>query len=365
MAVASIPKRVLMKRIFTLITSILYSVSSFSQFCPGAGTDFSTADFFDLSWIYLCNTGTSCTGGTSFDNRLACEPTTAIDACAPAPTCGTVSNTGSDLWFKFYANTPTAVIKVIQNVSFVASIQAFSAPGHNPSCSELTQIGCVVANGPSSGVTLNLTSLIPGNLYFFRVYGTHNAPSQRTGTFCFCGSSGLTPITLPVKLNTFTASPAGHTALLKWTADCPRNFGYFQIEKSYDGINFTAIGKQSAVYNSSTNYHFEDISGNTGKAYYRLKLVYVDEKYEYSDVVDAGDKALSVKFAAIADNVNKRIIIYSQTNTEVDIYSSTGIKLATYRIEKGSNNFNNIKPGTYIIRKKDTGEVQKLLMFPQ
>ncbi|MES1226528.1 MAG: hypothetical protein ABUT20_64230, partial [Bacteroidota bacterium] len=103
---------------------ILLALPAKSQVCPGGGVNFSSAVTFDPAWIYGCNTGTSCNGGVAFDNRTACEPTAAMDACAPAPSCGNISNDGSDIWFKFYPTGPTATISCFQHTSLVIGVQA-------------------------------------------------------------------------------------------------------------------------------------------------------------------------------------------------------------------------------------------------
>src|SRR5215212_12050438 len=123
-----------MKKLLALPVFLIAFIFSNAQLCPGGGTDFSSAVFFTPAWISGCATGTSCSGGTVFDNRAACEPTTAIDPCAPTPSCGTVGQMGSDLWFKFYASGTTATISVIQSVSFIATVQAFSG---GPTCGSL------------------------------------------------------------------------------------------------------------------------------------------------------------------------------------------------------------------------------------
>jgi hypothetical protein len=277
-----------MKTTFTLVLAFFYLKASFAQ-CYG-GTDFATAELFDQGWIYACNTGTSCNSGVIMLNNLSsCDVNTAMDPCVPTPSCGTVSNMGSDLWFKFWGgSTSTATISVTRNMSLGVGIQAFSVPSNNytPTCSQLTEIGCVADNSQSGNIQLNLTSLTPGNLYFFRVYGIGNPAIHRTGNFCFCGSTGLTEVSLPVRRNSSTASPSG---------------------------------------NSKTS--------TTG---FRIKQ----------------------------DNANHRIIIYSNTNTEAEMYTIAGNKLITYHLAKGNNSFyQEFKSGMYIIRKKDTGETQKLIFY--
>jgi hypothetical protein len=351
-----------MNKFFTLIAFISITITATAQLCPGGGTSFSNAVLFDPTWISGCSTGTSCTGGTIFDNRAACEPTTAIDPCAPSPTCGTLSSMGSDLWFKFYATGTTAAIVVNQSVSFVASVQALSG---GPTCGVLTQIGCVIAGGPSSGVTLNLTGLTAGNLYYFRVFGTSTPVSQRTGTFCFCGSAGLSNITLPVKLLSFNASIERNTANIKWTTAAETNFSRFDIEKSINGKDFSIIGSKLADNSgtSQNDYFFEDKTPMAANNYYRLKIMDADGRYEFSPIVKVSTTN-SHKFTATADNQNHRIIINADRDCQVEVYSITGAKFATISVKKGNNSlYSDLTSGIYLIRRSDTGDTQKIAIF--
>src|SRR5882757_308461 len=179
---------------------------SLAQLCPGGGTSFASAVTFDPSWIYGCNTGTSCNGGISFDNRVACQPTTAMDACAPNPSCGTPSHDASNVWFKFFPTGTSATISCFQNTSLVIGIQAFSGS----SCGALAEMGCALSGGPSSGVQLSLTGLSPGTLYYFRIFGSAGPVSQRTGVYCFCGTTGLNGILLSNGIEGFSGQAAGN-----------------------------------------------------------------------------------------------------------------------------------------------------------
>lgn len=266
----------------------------------------------------------------------------------------------------FFANTTTASIKVTRNSSFIAAIQAFAVPNFIPSCSQLTEIGCIADNSTNGTVTLDLTSLTPGNMYFFRVFGVAHNASQRTGTFCFCGSTGLTQISLPVKLISFTATSSDKGIALKWTADQQQNGSFFEIEKSINGKKFITIGREPviAASNSLVNYHFEENTSSTATTLYRLKMIDANGKFGYSGIVKVDSKNSRSGFNIKQDNINHRIIIYSDTDTEAEIYTLTGNKLAIYNVIKGNNSFyHELTPGMYIIRKKDTGETEKFAFY--
>jgi hypothetical protein len=58
------------------------------------------------------------------------------------------------------------------------------------------------------------------------------------------------------------------------------------VERSSNGVNFESIKRINVAANSTltTNYNFTDILPATGKNYYRLKLVSINERVQYSQV---------------------------------------------------------------------------------
>lgn len=81
---------------------------------------------------------------------------------------------------------------------------------------------------------------------------------------------------LPVKMSLFTIVRDNGNALLKWTTANESNCDHFEVDQSFDGINFTKIGSIAAKGNSSSlnNYQFSNLLLNNaaGIIYYRLKV---------------------------------------------------------------------------------------------
>jgi hypothetical protein len=101
-------------------------------------------------------------------------------------------------------------------------------------------------------------------------------------------ASGVTStVTLPVILDGFTAVLNNdHTVALDWNTQLEVNFSHFTIQRSADGVNWSAIGTVQAKGNSAvqTDYSFTDEQPLAGTNYYRLALVNMDGTYIYSDV---------------------------------------------------------------------------------
>ena len=97
-----------------------------------------------------------------------------------------------------------------------------------------------------------------------------------------------TQSTLPVKLGTFTVTKQGNNAVIDWTTLTEANTNHFEIERSFDGINFTTVGTKQASGSSTTvvSYqHLDPITTSARIIYYRLKTVDVDANNSLSKIV--------------------------------------------------------------------------------
>ena len=97
---------------------------------------------------------------------------------------------------------------------------------------------------------------------------------------------------LPVKLLSFGAEKSGDkNAQLTWSTSSEINSNYFTVERSFDKVKWSDIGKVNAAGNSQivTNYQYMDVGVYNGVAskltsYYRLKMVDIDGSFEYSPI---------------------------------------------------------------------------------
>ncbi len=104
----------------------------------------------------------------------------------------------------------------------------------------------------------------------------------------FSGFGVGAQIPLPVELMYFKGIHVINTGnQLTWATATEINSDYFDVERSFDGQNFNAIGRVSAAGNSQSElqYEFMDVNYQSGTHYYRLKLVDLDGSYKYSDIV--------------------------------------------------------------------------------
>ena len=91
---------------------------------------------------------------------------------------------------------------------------------------------------------------------------------------------------LPVDLVSFTVAMDGCQPVLTWTTATEKDFDRFEIERSYNGRDFSMLAKVPAT-GSNSSYVYHDEIAVDGNNFYRLKMVDKDGSYSYSTMVKA------------------------------------------------------------------------------
>ena len=92
--------------------------------------------------------------------------------------------------------------------------------------------------------------------------------------------------TLPVNLLTFSAAKNSNKVNLDWTTSQESNMDRYDVERSSDGRNFTAIGSVASHTGiASSHYTYVDNSPLSSVAYYRLKMFSTSGFEKYSKIV--------------------------------------------------------------------------------
>ena len=108
------------------------------------------------------------------------------------------------------------------------------------------------------------------------------------------GAEDLTPgsvtipftSTLPVTLVRFTGQLEGNTAKLSWKTANEQNLQRFEIEWSPDGIHWQLAGTAAAIANSGSGADYNSLQPVVnGVNYFRLKMVDIDTRFSYSNVL--------------------------------------------------------------------------------
>ena len=94
---------------------------------------------------------------------------------------------------------------------------------------------------------------------------------------------------LPLQLLSFSGFRSTNAILLNWNTANEKNLGSFAVQRSFNGIDFTAIGTVAAANETQYSYAFADKDAAavhaTGYVYYKLKTIDKDGGVSYSAVV--------------------------------------------------------------------------------
>ena len=180
-----------------------------------------------------------------------------------------------------------------------------------------------------------------------------------------------TLVTLPVTLVNFKGKNNGANNILTWTVENEEGLGYYELQRSTDGQNFSFVAKANATGNNS--YSFTDnVSRNLSSLYYyRLKIIDKDGKFKYSGVVKIKLTSKGL-FTAIRPNpfADKLIVTVESALTEKATLTLTDISgRQLYKQNKtlfaGTNLFEineagSFTAGTYILTIADSQHSQNI-----
>lgn len=212
------------------------------------------------------------------------------------------------------------------------------------------------ANGSTNFLAAGATVGILGNDVFV-------SGSFSTGFSGFAiGDPGLSAA-LPIELLSFDGRNISNDILLEWTSASEQNTDKIIVERSLDGKTFVEIGEKEAQGNSVMliNYSFLDKYLDYGRYYYRLKMVDLDESYEYSKIVSVAQIETNFNIQSIYPNPTSdftNVYLDSDDNgvAEIDVIDQNGktnIHMQ-YTCHKGVNKIlidaRGLQSGAYFVR---------------
>jgi hypothetical protein len=186
--------------------------------------------------------------------------------------------------------------------------------------------------------------------------------------------------TLPLDLLSFTGYLQNdNSVLLNWKTENEINTSHFVIERSADGSHFTSIGNVTANGSSNTpgsfNYSFTDndaINQSARRLYYRLKMVDIDGKFKYSNIVTVTIPFITgTMFVSPNPVINEvKVMLSSAENGKIQwkLVDNVGrtVMRGTEHVNTGVNNFSinmsKLPSTTYYLTVTGAGNDQKVKM---
>ena len=129
----------------------------------------------------------------------------------------------------------------------------------------------------------------------------------------------ITQAALPVTLTQFNVKREGNNASLQWQTTDEVNSDRFEILRSNDSKNWSAIGTVDAQQNSIVlqSYQYLDLSPENGTNYYRLKMIDLDGSFEMSHTISIQFEGLE-SIVMSPNPVVTRLTIRGTSTNEVE-----------------------------------------------
>ena len=177
--------------------------------------------------------------------------------------------------------------------------------------------------------------------------------------------------TLPIHLISFQGNMNNNNKVtLNWTVADNETANSFEVERSFNGRDFTTVGVVFASEKIGTeNYMFYEITSGTEKVMYRLKMIDKNHKIDYSKVLIFQLKStISNNIKLIGNPVNDKLTFsYTSPATQivdVKIYDISGKVLLKNKVTsmEGSNVISlplssTFKAGMYVVEVNNGTEV--------
>ncbi|WP_127124241.1 T9SS type A sorting domain-containing protein [Chryseotalea sanaruensis] len=212
----------------------------------------------------------------------------------------------------------------------------------------------LIADSNSSGTYLE----VGGN----GVWGRECEPACDNGTLTGPGSitENSDPSNpLPVELSSFTTDLFGESVNLKWSTASQLNFSHFEIEHSMNAEAWSTLEsiQGEGTTNELNEYSFKHTDPYNGKNYYRLRMVDLDETFEYSPIEFL--EVVTKNSFVVSPNPSKAGIVRYKINfspmegDQLVVYDLMGGQIFSNSVSMLNNEFelpNSLAKGTYLVR---------------
>ena len=169
----------------------------------------------------------------------------------------------------------------------------------------------------------------------------------------------ITAQPLPISFSHFVAKATDNQQVsITWKTELESNMDYFEVERSYDGVDFFALRKINAN-NKPSRYDLIDQNPRLNATnYYRIKSVEKSGKIEYTNIeavnITRNGNFVNV-YPTLLKNGNPIFVEIENDNQTFSVFDQQGKIILNQRIEKGINQIemSNLTTGYYFYAVKD------------
>ncbi len=173
-------------------------------------------------------------------------------------------------------------------------------------------------------------------------------------------------IVLPVKLTSFSAKVTNCGVVnLDWKTAAESDFKDYEVQYSTNGTSFKTVATINADQLNQT-YSYRHNTADQGKIYYRLKMVDIDGKSEYSKTIvmrlDCNKSVIFVYPNPVKDKLNVNITNAQNNITTAKLFDNYGRLIYSGQMISGTNTIDMTRfaKGVYMLTLKNNTEMQNI-----
>lgn len=183
---------------------------------------------------------------------------------------------------------------------------------------------------------------------------------------------GASCSSLPADLISFTGKYQSGSVLLNWNIANADHFSKFEVERSYDGRNFSTSGTVDYIPGLN-GYAFNETATMSGDIYYRLKMVDLNGVSKYSRIINVSVPELPVLVSVYPNPAGDYLTVTLHKSNPVSypvrITDLTGQTVFTSFIPAGEMNYklpvNKLTAGLYVLTIKSDSEITHIRFVKQ
>ena len=320
----------------------------------------------------LDNETTDLTGNVNISNNLVLTSTENLNTLVNVAGNISISNNRDLANLQLFNLLATANSILIDNNATIANLNDFNATPDGDNIALRIAVSFTITNNAALGNCCKptCTTTVAGNRFdganaaIFIDNNTGDcedkdavvaACSDDPGKECFA--------TAPVDFVAFNGNLSGDHVTLDWATATETENDYFQVERSNDGLTYTAIGRVTGAGDSQDelSYTYLDYDYQPGANYYRLRQVDFDGTEDFSDVIQVTAPTASTSFAIFPNPATTSGAINFQMGkgwelerVTVDIFSASGRLVTTLNGASGLNRpIGELATGIYAVRVSD------------
>lgn len=158
---------------------------------------------------------------------------------------------------------------------------------------------------------------------------------------------------IPVELVNFSVKKQGNNAVLTWQTASEKDNDFFAIERSFDGQNFTEIGrvKGNGTTAMPMQYGFTDKDLSTGTFYYRLRQVDVNQESKYTKIQSINIQDGTKRVSIFPNPTSDRIFIQNASSTEGGVLTDNlGRTVESFKVVPSEIDLSGLSAGIYVLK---------------